>query len=183
MKFCAILNLSKINLHVISSESASWRINFAQDDTATSLMKFITPYAIFLIPIAVGIIVQIIKFILYSIKHGFDIHYVFTHGHMPSAHTAFAISIVTSIGYFEGITDGAFAVAIALAFLIIDDATRLRMILGDQGRYLNMLIEQLNISEQQYPRLKERTGHRVSEVAVGAILGFLLTMLFIKLLA
>ena len=109
--------------------------------------------------------------------------YVFTHGHMPSAHTAFAIAIVTSVGHFEGIGDGTFAVAIALAFLIIDDATRLRMHLGDQGRYLNMLIEQLNISEQQYPRLKERVGHRVSEVVVGGILGFVLTILFIKLLA
>ncbi len=145
------------------------------------MLKFIAPYAVFLIPIVVAIIVQAIKFILYSVKHGWDIRYVFTHGHMPSAHTAFAISIVTSVGYFEGIHDGTFAVAIALAFLIIDDATRLRMHLGDQGRYLNMLIEQLNISEEQYPRLKERTGHRVSEVIVGALLGFFMTMLFIKL--
>ena len=146
-------------------------------------MQFITPYAVFLIPITVALIAQAIKFILYSMKHGWDIKYVFTHGHMPSAHTAFAIAIVTSVGHFEGIGDGTFAVAIALAFLIIDDATRLRMHLGDQGRYLNMLIEQLNISEQQYPRLKERVGHRVSEVVVGGILGFVLTILFIKLLA
>lgn len=146
-------------------------------------MKFFSPYAVFLIPIIVGITAQAIKFVLYSLKHGWDIRYAFTHGHMPSAHTAFAISIVTSVGYYEGIGDGTFAVAIALAFLIIDDATRLRMALGDQGRYLNMLIEQLNINEQQFPRLKERMGHRVSEVVVGALLGFLLSMAFIKLLA
>lgn len=146
-------------------------------------MKFITPYAVFLIPIAVGVIVQGVKFVLYSMKHGWDIRYMFTHGHMPSAHTAFAISIVTAVGHYEGIADGTFAVAIALAFLIIDDATRLRMILGDQGRYLNMLIEQLNISEKQYPRLKERMGHRVSEVIVGGVAGFLLTMLLIKIVS
>lgn len=145
------------------------------------MLQFILNHAVFIIPITVGIIVQGIKFILYSVKHGWDIRYIFTHGHMPSAHTAFAVSIITAIGYYEGINDGAFAVAIALAFLIIDDATRLRMHLGDQGRYLNMLIEQLKIDEKQYPRLKERTGHRVSEVIVGAILGFLLTMLFIQL--
>jgi acid phosphatase family membrane protein YuiD len=145
-------------------------------------MKFITPYAVFLIPIAVGIIVQAIKFILYSLKHGWDIRYAFTHGHMPSAHTAFAISIVTTVGHFEGVGDGTFAVAIALAFLIIDDATRLRMHLGDQGRYLNMLIEQLNINEKQYPRLKERTGHRVSEVVVGGIAGFVFSMILIRFL-
>ncbi|MEI7621865.1 MAG: divergent PAP2 family protein [Candidatus Moraniibacteriota bacterium] len=144
-------------------------------------MNFIAPHLIFLIPIAVGILVQIIKFVNYSFRHGWDIRYIFTHGHMPSAHTAFAISIITSIGHFEGINSGSFAVAIALAFLIIDDATRLRMHLGDQGRYLNMLIGQLNIDEKQYPRLKERTGHRISEVIVGAFLGFILTMLFIWL--
>jgi acid phosphatase family membrane protein YuiD len=145
------------------------------------MMEIISTYAVFLIPIAVSIIVQAIKFFLYSLKHGFNIRYAFTHGHMPSAHTALAISLVTSVGHFEGLNDASFAIAIVLAFIIIDDATRLRMHLGDQGRYLNMLIEQLNISEQQYPRLKERMGHRVSEVIVGGIAGFVLTMLFIKL--
>lgn len=146
-------------------------------------MKSIAPYAVFIIPILVALITQGLKFVLYSIKHGWDIRYAFTHGHMPSAHTAFAISLVTSIAFFEGIQTGSFAVAVALAFLIIDDATRLRMHLGDQGRYLNMLIEQLNINEKKFPRLKERTGHRVSEVIVGAGMGFVLTVVFIALLA
>jgi len=144
-------------------------------------MKFITSYAVFLIPVLVAIIAQAIKFVLYSLKHGWDIRYAFTHGHMPSAHTAFAISLLTSIGFYEGVHNGTFAVAFALAFLIIDDAARLRMYLGDQGRYLNMLIEQLDVDSKKFPRLKERTGHRVSEIIVGAILGFLLTVIFIQL--
>lgn len=146
-------------------------------------MKSIATYAVFLIPIFIGIIVQGIKFIIYSIKHGWDIRYVFTHGHMPSAHTAFATSLLISIGFYEGVHTGTFAVAVALAFLIVDDATRLRMTLGDQGKYLNMLIGQLNVSTEQFPRLKERMGHKVSEVVVGAILGFVFTILFIKLFA
>jgi acid phosphatase family membrane protein YuiD len=44
-----------------------------------------------------------------------------------------------------------------------------------------MLVQQLNISEKQFPRLKERTGHRVSEVLVGGMLGFLLTIAFVAL--
>jgi len=144
-------------------------------------MEYNVPYAIFIIPVAVAIIVQAIKFTIYSLKHGWNIRYAFTHGHMPSSHTAFAISLMTSIAIYEGIRSGSFAVAFALAFLIIDDATRLRMHLGDQGRYLNMLVQQLNISEKQFPRLKERTGHRVSEVLVGGVLGFLLTIAFVAL--
>ena len=82
-------------------------------------MKFLAPYAIFIIPVSVAIIAQAIKFVLYSLKHGWDIRYAFTHGHMPSAHTAFAVSLVTSIGFYDGIQNGTFAVAFALAFLII----------------------------------------------------------------
>ncbi|EKE25112.1 MAG: hypothetical protein ACD_5C00289G0001 [uncultured bacterium] len=144
-------------------------------------MKFIAPYAVFVIPIVVGLITQSVKFVIYSLKHGWDIRYAFTHGHMPSAHTAFAVSLLASIGFYEGIHTGTFALAVALAFLVIDDATRLRMTLGDQGKYLNMLVGQLNIDEKKFPRLKERMGHKVSEVIVGAIFGLALTAIFIYL--
>jgi acid phosphatase family membrane protein YuiD len=146
------------------------------------LLKFFSPYFIILIPIAVGGIVQVTKFIVFSIKHGWDWHYAMTHGHMPSAHTGFIVSLVTAVGYYDGIHTGAFAVAMALAIIVIDDAARLRMYMGDQGRYLNMLIRQLNVNEDQFPRLKERMGHRVSEVIVGGIYGFLLTLFLAKIL-
>jgi acid phosphatase family membrane protein YuiD len=145
-------------------------------------MEFIKPYYIFLIPTFIGIFVQALKFIIYSLKNGWNFQYAFTHGHMPSAHTAFVVSLVTSIGYYAGINSGAFAVAVALAIIVVDDAARLRMYLGDQGRYLNMLIRQLNISEKQFPRLKERVGHRINEIIIGGILGFILTLALAKLL-
>lgn len=72
--------------------------------------------------------------------------------------------------------------AVILAVLVIDDAVRIRVYLGDQGRYLNMLIRQLNVSEEQFPRLKERIGHRVSEVIIGGILGFALTIILARVL-
>ncbi|MFA6159792.1 MAG: divergent PAP2 family protein [Parcubacteria group bacterium] len=139
-------------------------------------MDILKPYYIFLIPMFVGGVVQIIKFIVYSMKHGWNIQYAMTHGHMPSAHTGFIMSLVTSVGYYDGINSGAFTVAVALAIIVIDDAARLRMYMGDQGRYLNMLIRQLNINEDQFPRLHERMGHRISEVIVGGILGVIFTL-------
>ena len=145
-------------------------------------LSFFSPYYIFLVPIAVGFIVQVTKFIVFSLKHGWDWHYAMTHGHMPSAHTGFAIAVVTSVGYYGGLHTGAFAVAVALAVIVIDDAARLRVYMGDQGRYLNMLVRQLNLEEDKFPRLKERMGHRVSEVIVGGIYGFLLTLVIAKLL-
>lgn len=140
-------------------------------------------YYIFIIPIAVGTFTQGVKFLAYTAKHGWNPSYALTHGHMPSAHTAFIVSLATSVGYFDGMVTGAFAVAVALAIIVIDDAARLRMYMGDQGRYLNMLIRQLNISEDQFPRLKERVGHRVSEVIVGGIFGFVATLLLANWLA
>jgi acid phosphatase family membrane protein YuiD len=146
-------------------------------------MPYLSKYLVFIIPIAVGFIVQATKFTVYSIKHGWNIRYVMTHGHMPSAHTGFIVALVTSVGYYAGLTSGAFAVSVALAVIVIDDAARLRVYMGDQGRYLNMLIRQLNINEDQFPRLKERMGHRINEIIIGGLLGFLLTMLFIKILS
>jgi len=87
--------------------------------------------------------------------------------------------------FVEGINSGSFVVAMALGFLILDDALRLRMYLGDQGRYLNMLVKNLveesALEKKDFPRLKERIGHHKSEVAVGLIYGAVLTYLFITL--
>lgn len=142
-------------------------------------MEALQSYLVFLIPITVGILTQLIKFVLYTYKHGFNIEYAFTHGHMPSAHTSLVVSLLTSVAYYEGIHSGSFALSAVLAFIVVDDAARIRMYLGDQGRYLNMLVEQLNLNQNNFPRLKERVGHRISEIIGGAFVGFFLTIFFI----
>jgi acid phosphatase family membrane protein YuiD len=139
-------------------------------------------YNVIIIPLFVGLFTQALKFALFAKKHGFKFEYFFTHGHMPSAHTAFVISALTSIGYYEGTASGVFALSFIFAFLIIDDALRLRMYLGDQGRYLNMLVDQLPIDKKKFPRLKERIGHRISEVIIGGLIGFGLTLFLAKFL-
>ena len=146
------------------------------------LISLLSDYKIFAIPIIVGFFTQSLKYVIFSLKHGWDINYAMTHGHMPSAHTAFIVSLVTSIGYCVGVASGAFAVSVVLAVIVIDDAVRLRMYLGDQGRYLNILIRQLPVDEKQFPRLKERIGHKISEVIIGGLLGFLLTIVLVTIL-
>ncbi|MEA1925628.1 MAG: divergent PAP2 family protein [Patescibacteria group bacterium] len=136
-------------------------------------------FEIVFIPLTVGIIAQTTKFIIFSVKNGIKWNYFLTHGHMPSFHSAVAASLATTIGFFEGIDTGVFAISVVFALVIVDDALRVRMYLGDQGRYLNMLIQTLNLDQNKYPRLKEHVGHRISEVAVGVIYGFLLTILLL----
>jgi acid phosphatase family membrane protein YuiD len=135
-----------------------------------------------IVPLVVGGILLTIKFIVFSIKHGIKWEYFFSHGHMPSFHTGFVISTLTTIGYYQGTTSGVFALTAIFSIIIIDDALRLRVYLGDQGRYLNRLIQELPINQEKFPRLKERIGHRISEVVIGGILGFVLTLILVKLL-
>ncbi len=142
-----------------------------------------TDYLYILIPILVGGITQITKFSIYSFKHGLDWNYFFTHGHMPSTHSAFVTALIITTGYYYGIDSGAFLVAFSLSIIIFDDALRLRMYLGDQGRYLNNLVEKLEIDPKKFPRLKERVGHRSSEVIVGVIYGAILSGIFIYIIS
>lgn len=149
-------------------------------------MLDISKYYMLLIPIFIGGLLWIIKFIVFYVKHGFDWAYTLEHGttygHMPSAHTGFMASLITSVGYYEGVASGAFTVAAALAIIVIDDALRLRIYMGDQGRRLNFLTQQLHMDKKEFPRLKERVGHRKNEVAVGVVLGFILTLAVIMIL-
>lgn len=148
-------------------------------------LNFFSPYYIFLIPIFVWFFISGIKVLIFSFKHGWNVRENIVHvgyGHMPSAHTAFVVSLATSVGYYSSFNSGAFAVAIILAILIIDDSIRLRMYISDQGMQLNRLVEHLNLEQTKFPHLKERMGHRVSEVIVGGILGFVLTIILAKVL-
>ena len=147
-------------------------------------MSEISKYYMFLLPIAVWILIFLIKIAIYSLKHGWNLRYTLEHvghGHMPSAHTGFIVSLVTAVGYYNGVSSSSFAVAFILAIITIDDAVRLRMYMGDQGRYLNKIIENLNL-ESKYPKLKERMGHRIREVVVGGLIGFSFTLALAKLL-
>ena len=149
-----------------------------------NILQFLRPYHVFLVPIAVWFITQGVKILVYSIKHGWNIientHHL-GYGHMPSAHTSFVVSLATSVGYFFGLGSGAFAVAVVFAIITIDDSVRLRMQIGYQGKYINILIDELKL-KKEFPYLKERLGHRVSEVIAGGALGFVLTMVLVRIL-
>lgn len=133
-------------------------------------------YGYFLVPITVGILAEIVKFLNHWRKHGWDPSYSIAYGHMPSAHTAFVTSLATTVGALDGIGSSAFGVALCFAIIVIMDALRLRVYMGEHAAYINRLITDLRLDESQFPRLKERVGHKPSEVIVGAIFGFIVTL-------
>jgi len=87
--------------------------------------------------------------------------------------------MITSVGYYDGFDSGVFAVAIIVAIIVVDDATRLRVYMGTHSEYINMLKEKAGLDKEKYPDLKERMGHRLSEVIAGAIVGITLTLALI----
>ena len=100
-------------------------------------------------------------------------------GGMPSSHTAFVFSLMMAIAFKDGVASSTFAVAFALAAVVIYDAMGVRRETGRQSVVLNqiiteMLVEGKPITEQQ---LKELVGHSPLEVLGGLIVGIVVTLL------
>lgn len=138
----------------------------------------------FLIPLVAVITAQIIKVALMTAKTGvFDKNYFLKHGRMPSSHTALVTSLLTVVFWHEGIYSSAFAISMALTFIVIDDAVRFRFYLGQQAKAINRLVKELPPqAAASYPRLHETLGHYPQEVLAGALYGIGVALLLIKLL-
>ena len=141
-------------------------------------------YPIVIIPIVVGCITQSIKFLLSVIKHKkIELKFLLISGHMPSAHSAFVVSLVTIIAFFDGIFSTTFTVSFVLAYIVIYDALKIRTNIGYNGEIINKLIREVpEIKKENYPILRERVGHKPMEVLAGSMLGFILTIFLIILL-
>ena len=141
-------------------------------------------YPIVIIPIIVGLTAHLIKsFLIVKKRRQIKLSYFFEYGNMPSAHTAFVVSLISVIGYCDGIASSSFAIAFVFAFIVIDDALRFRRSLESYGEAINLIAQKSPgiLGNKKMPALEERVGHRISEVIVGAILGFLLTGILIKI--
>lgn len=128
-----------------------------------------------------GLGTQFFKFLRGSWKDKkFDWRRMNTYGGMPSAHTAFVSSLTAAIGFQEGITSPAFAVAFILSGIIIRDAIGFRRYLGNHGQTLNLLVQNLPNNERvKFPqRLQERIGHTPTEALVGGIIGIIVSALY-----
>jgi len=140
------------------------------------------PYALIIIPLMAGLFAQVIKFVMFSFKHGMDWRFLFEYGHMPSSHTAMMSGLIYGIGYYNGISTPEFATALMVTLLIVSDALRLRMYIGSYGKTLNNLLNKLKIEDDVNSlKLKERVGHRPSEIFAGAVLGILTALIFIRI--
>ena len=141
---------------------------------------------LFLLPILSGLIAQALKPLINKSWYDSlsnDGRKIPRYGGMPSAHTAFAISLATLVAFTDGFVTTSFAITISLVIFILDDALRMRIFLSRHGEALHKLIKQLPANKQdQFPRLESRLGHKPAEVIAGGLLGFVITIIILLLI-
>ncbi|MFS2112674.1 divergent PAP2 family protein [Herbaspirillum frisingense] len=109
------------------------------------------------------------KFVINSIRAGRPAFGLIGYGGLPSNHSAIVSSIAALIGFREGIDQPAFGVALALAFIVILDASSLRRQVGRHAQAINRLMQQQNAGLSA--PLRERMGHTRLEIAAGIVTG------------
>lgn len=104
-------------------------------------------------------------------------------GGMPSSHSAFVMSMTTTIGQVHGFNSTLFALSLGFALVVMYDAAGVRFAVGNQAIILNQMIEDFHMRRKDKKltehRLKELVGHTQYEVLAGAILGILISILFV----
>ena len=99
---------------------------------------------------------------------------IFETGGMPSSHSALITGATSGIGYELGFDSSIFALAVALALIVMYDASGVRRSAGIQAEEINKLSKKLDPQSEVF--LKESIGHTKIEVMVGSLLGPLITL-------
>ena len=101
-----------------------------------------------------------------------DFSYMVSTGGMPSAHSAMASALATSLGLCHGFDSALFSLGVAFALVVMFDAQSVRAAAGEQARLLNQIVDELlhehHLSER---KLKELLGHTRVEVLMGMLSG------------
>jgi hypothetical protein len=96
----------------------------------------------------------------------------FAAGGMPSSHSALVVSTALGCGLHYGFDSPVFALAVAMALVVVYDATGVRRQAGMQAKKINVMVEELlkghPISQKQ---LLEVIGHTPLEAIGGILLG------------
>lgn len=93
-------------------------------------------------------------------------------GGMPSAHSATVAALVGIIGMKIGIDSPLFAVALLFAAVVMYDAMMVRYSSGEQGESILSILKEIKSTSK---RPKVAKGHLPSEVAVGALIGLVVS--------
>lgn len=139
-------------------------------------------FKLFLIPIIVCVVVQLIKICLDLAKGRFNWTHATGYGGMPSSHAALVTSLATMMFLTEGVNSTAFAISLVLAGVVIRDAFGLRGYLSQHSRVLNRLIKELPDEEEyKFPFLEEQIAHTIAQLTIGGLLGIIFSLILLQI--
>ena len=123
---------------------------------------------------------QVIKiFTNLFVKKKFDIRMMFSNGGMPSSHSSTVLALSTAAAISCGFASPAFAISGILSVIVMNDAFGVRWQAGQQAQIINKMIVELFSNTDQFDvKLKEIIGHTPFQVFMGALLGFLVALLY-----
>jgi acid phosphatase family membrane protein YuiD len=126
-------------------------------------------------------IAQVLKVIITLLKEKrMDFTRFIGSGGMPSSHSAFVVSLATSVGLKHGWDSTYFAISAVFTLIVMYDAAGVRRATGKQAVVLNKIINEIHqYKEIKQERLKELIGHTPIEVFTGALLGALISYLLV----
>jgi acid phosphatase family membrane protein YuiD len=125
-------------------------------------------------------VAQLLKVLLtFIVYKRWDFSRMFGSGGMPSSHSSFICALATATGLSRGFQSVEFAIAVALALIVMYDAAGVRRSAGKQAAAINRIIQDMmrRGSKLTQVHLKELIGHTPFEVIMGALLGILIGLM------
>jgi len=118
----------------------------------------------------------------YALTRTWDWSLLLRAGGMPSSHSALVSAAAHAIGLTEGFDSPIFALAIAIAMVVIYDATGIRRQAGRHAEIINAMVRDLVEGHPlRQEQLREVLGHSPFEAFVGLVMGILVAQLTIML--
>lgn len=139
-----------------------------------------------IVPAIAWLIAQFLKFGVKAMKGDVNLKYFIKSGNMPSVHTAIVVALLVSVAFVEGVDSTFFGIALVLAMIVVYDAIGVRRAVGEQGTLLERLLQlQKDRINRVTPRgekinLIEVLGHTPLEVAAGAVVGLVVSLLLMN---
>jgi acid phosphatase family membrane protein YuiD len=133
------------------------------------------------VTLSASMLAQLLKVVFYFFKEKrVNFRRVVGSGGMPSSHSALVASLATAIGIKYGWDSTYAALALIFAFIVMYDASGVRLAVSRQAVILNKIVDELfEEGEIHQGRLKELLGHTPVEVIAGAALGIMMATLLI----
>jgi acid phosphatase family membrane protein YuiD len=108
-----------------------------------------------------------------------DARWIIGTGGMPSSHAAGVSALATAVGLTHGFDSGLFALSFIFAVVTMFDAQGVRRAAGKQASIINKLLSERPVDFfKQEKKLIELLGHTPIEVFAGAIVGILVTIIY-----